>query len=228
MRSLTSQVPISHRSREHTPRAGDARSIDGFRYGPGYTGGVVTAIDLSSINIAATRLQAYDAQADYTLETDRAGALHFYAVATREPLLERRTVPTASFVDFVGFDSGVLEWRGNVGLDWSRGSWMLGWNAQYYDSYLVYAPGSTAATIATAILNQGSATIPSQTYHDVFARYRFGGSSTLTHGVLANTEILVGIQNVFNTSPPIVVSGNYSTYGDPRLRRYSITLRHNF
>jgi hypothetical protein len=52
-------------------------------------------------------------------------------------------------------------------------------------------------------------------------------------GILADSEITVGISNVLDTSPPLVaptgtIFNGYSPYGDPRLRRYSISLRKSF
>ena len=75
--------------------------------------------------------------------------------------------------------------------------------------------------------------IPRQVYHDLIATYRFDAASPFAGGMLANSEISFGIQNLFDKSPPILastspVSSGYSTYGDPRLRRYSISFRKNF
>ena len=52
-------------------------------------------------------------------------------------------------------------------------------------------------------------------------------------GLLADSQISFGVQNVFNTSPPIeassiLLAGGYSSYGDPRLRRYALVVTKNF
>lgn len=198
----------------------------------GFTGGVITSIDTRAVNIARTRVEAYDFQADYTLRTERLGTFHLYAVATWQPHFQRQTTARSAAVDSVGFSNGQLEWRGNAGLNWESGPWTLGWNAQYYGSYRPWAATDAPATINAVVLNQGSDTIPSQTYHDVFLRYRFGADARFPHVAFANTEILLGIQNIFDQSPPILAStgttGGYSTYGDPRLRRFSISVRKHF
>jgi len=200
----------------------------------GHTGGVITQIDETLINIAATRVEAYDFQVDYTLETNRLGALRFYTVATWQPHFENRILPASPLIDYVGFADGPLEWRGNAGLTWQRGPWTLGWNTQYYDSYSVLfgEPFSALLSNEQNVLNQGAATIRSQTYHDFSAGYRFADSSAFVGGLLANTELLLSIQNVLDESPPILASaslfGGYSFYGDPRLRRFMLSVTKSF
>lgn len=196
----------------------------------GYTGGAITTIDRRFVNIARTLVGAYDIQADYTLPTQRHGDIHFYAVATWQRAFERQAVPSAAITDMVGFDSGPGEWRGNAGLTWEHGPWSLNWNTQYYDSYRPYGSTATAATIDGIVLNQGSARIPAQMYHDVLAGYTFDQSSKALGGLLALTKFSIGIRNVFDEAPPIVVGRpeGYSSYGDPRMRVYALSIRKSF
>ncbi len=82
-------------------------------------------------------------------------------------------------------------------------------------------------------VSQGSAWIPTQTYHDAYGRYRFDNAPGFAWGLLENTELQVSVQNVLNTSPPILASAaslyaGYATEGDPRLRRYSIAFTKRF
>jgi len=78
-----------------------------------------------------------------------------------------------------------LKWRGNAGLTWESGPWTAGVERTVFDSYFAYAGRSSSSVIAAAVLNQGSARIPSQTYHDLSVSYRFkkiGGLSGLLGG----------------------------------------------
>lgn len=59
----------------------------------------------------------------------------------------------------------------------------------YYDSYFAYAATAAAATMATTVLNQDSAKIPSQTYDDWIATYRFGASDRFANGLLDGGEV---------------------------------------
>lgn len=199
----------------------------------GYTGGVITQANLRSLNLAGKWIEAWDVQADYTWKTMGKGEIQAFAVATWQPHLETQLYATAPILETVGYYS-VIKLRGNAGLTWTRGAWTLGWNAQYYASYYNYTASSSAATIASAVLNQGSATIPSQVYHDISASYRWNGNFTGWKRLLAQSQVTLGVQNVLNTSPPIIASISpfgptaYSNFGDPRLRRYTISLRKKF
>lgn len=194
----------------------------------GFSGGAILGIDFSSVNVAATKLDVVDIQADYELDTESAGLFKFYAIGSWQPELERQTVPDSGFVDYVGFNGGILEWRGNVGINWYLGSWSAGWNAQYYDSYRVTVPGASAAQVELAARNQGTEWIPSQTYHDAYVGYRFNSAFNFFDG----SELKLGVQNLFDKFPPILATtattGGYSTYGDPRLRRFVLTFRKSF
>ena len=196
----------------------------------GYTGGVVTTLDISAVNTAKTIVEAYDIQANYRIETLGKGDFEFYAVFSHQNAFSTQVTPLSEVVESAGFSGSPLEWRGNFGLNWSRGNWTLGWNGQYFDSYYVYEAGSPVADVISA--SQGSETVPSQTYYDVFARYQFGKDFRALSGALSDTEVSVGIQSVFDKSPPILATssglGGYSTYGDPRLRRYSLNIRKRF
>ncbi len=196
----------------------------------GYTRGPILAIDNGNINIAHSDVDAYDLQADYVWETAY-GSFAANIIASYQPHLMQQVFSDTPEYDLVGYGDGPLKWRGNGGLSWSRGSWTAGWNMQYFHSYKIYNPTDIAFIVDSAILDQGSDTIPRQSYHDVFARYRFDAPA-FDIDLLRNAEIQVSIQNVFDSSPPILATssagGGYSFYGDPRLRRYSISVSKSF
>ncbi len=201
----------------------------------GFTGGVITDLNDSQINISQTKVEAVDIQADYDWNTAY-GMFRAYVIGTHMLHREYRAVADSALIDPVGYANGPLEWRGNGGLNWQRGVWSAGWNAQWYNSYKSYnfspldQPGYEAY-IAGVVLNYGRARIPRQIYHDMFVKYRVE-ESALAGGMLANSEIMLGISNVFDTLPPALPTtntlGGYSRYGDPRLRRYSISFRKSF
>jgi iron complex outermembrane recepter protein len=193
---------------------------------PSWPGPVILIKDYL-VNIAKSSVEAYDLSAEYLFDTVAAGHFHLYAVATRQTQFERQLVPGSAPYDSVGFSDGPLEWRGNAGLDWTMSHWSMGWNAQYYSSYNIGVSNASPAFNAFAYLLQGSDRIPSQTYHDLNVRYHF---SARPSSWLDNLVISGGIQNVFDTHPPPIAApvNGYSTYGDPRLRRYSLTVAKHF
>jgi outer membrane receptor protein involved in Fe transport len=111
--------------------------------------------------------------------------------------------------------------RASGGLTWTRGAVSLTWQAQYYHHYII-------STNATFVALQGrDGYVPSQVYHDAAATYSFGSGA----GWLADTQLRLGIQNVFNKRPPVDMNFTYmmySVFGDPRLASYTLSLRHSF
>ena len=192
----------------------------------GFTGGAIQFLDRRLVNLANTRVEVWDLRADYEIISMNRGKFRFYAAATKQTEYITRVIPSAAAVNSVGFRDGPLSLRFNAGLDWIKGNWTVSWNSQYYDDYLVTNSSGTSSALFIAV--QGSNRIPSQDYHDLNIQYRFIGAR---FSLLKNADISVGIENVFNDYPPVMAlgfgssfAGTYSFYGDPRLRRFSLSL----
>ena len=206
------------------------RVVRGPELGDGLPGPVIF-LDTSLINIDQTLVKALDFQIDYSIWTARYGSFYLHAVATNQLSYSRRYTPELPLLNSVGFKDGPLKWRGNMGLDWNKGSLWLGWNMQYYDSYLVYGRDDGQSSIDYNIRVQGSDRIPKQYYHDLSFKYDAGASWSSRIPFLKGVMITGGIQNVFDKSPPIDAlssDAGYSTYGDPRLRRYTLQITKSF
>jgi hypothetical protein len=199
----------------------------------GYAVGVVTAIDTTSFNIGRTFVEAVDAQGDYLIPTQRLGDFRLRAAATWQPHLRRKADPESPVVDYVGYADGPLAWRANGGLDWSKGATTVGFNVSYYARYRVYDRLDTAATAAALTLWQGSPWVRAQAYVDLFA------TRQLSFGKVSGArelQVRFGVQNVLDSSPPVIArpvvfgftSFNYSSYGDPRRRRFELSLVGHF
>jgi iron complex outermembrane recepter protein len=188
--------------------------------------GPIIQIDQSYLNFATTRVQAYDIQIDYSRDIGAYGTLHPYVVATAQEELTRKLVldPAVPPINYVGDggSDGPVRWTGNMGLDWyATPGLTLSWNAQYTHSYCL-------AFGCERVIAQGAAEIPAQVYHDIALTYAFSEPRD-SWKMLGNTTVNFGVQNVFNKEPPIIADGmNYSQYGDPRLRRYSLMVRKSF
>ena len=198
----------------------------------GYSAGPITGINASTLNLATTRIRAIDIQIDYEAKT-RFGNFQVNTIATWQPKFGRRTIPGTNIVESAGYNAGPLKWKGNAGIHWDNGPWSAGINAQYYDSYFVYPAGSSAASISLAELNQGSSKIPSQVYVDANIGWRFNNRQAASAGLLSNLEVSLSIQNLLDKRPPIEATAlpngfGYSTYGDPRLRNFRLTIRRSF
>jgi iron complex outermembrane recepter protein len=194
--------------------------------GDPYGVGPITSVDITSVNIARAEVTAYDVQLDYERATSRAGKFGFYGYATWQPHYLTQLLPGLAFIENAGVtSSNPLRFKANAGLRWKRGRLSAGWNARYFDSYVV-------STNATVLLNQGARMVPSQIYHDLTLGYRFEGASSgsALSRAMAWTEIQFAVKNVFNTHPPFD-AGNayyYSGFADPRLATYVLSLKRSF
>ena len=197
----------------------------------GYTGGHIQSLNFSLINTARTQLQAWDLQGEFDHETEHLGMFHVYLGGTYQAQYRVTTLPTSVPYNTAGHADGPLKFRLNGGIDWTFKHWNAGWNVQFYDGYSVTFASLPASDNLSTIALQGASRIPSQAYHDLNVRYRFfgGGSS-----ILKNSDISISIQNIFDKYPPVLSSGlggplgTFSAYGDPRLRRFSISARKSF
>jgi iron complex outermembrane receptor protein len=192
----------------------------------GYTGGIVTAVDTTNFATGSTTVDALDLQLEYGVPIGRFGNLQFQGAATWQPKLHRDLGPEDGTLDYVGYSNGPLAWRANGGVKWSLGAQTLGLVLTYYDSYKVATAGASAATAATLATLQDGPNIPSQVYLDLFAArtFKVGASRRAM-------DLRVGVQNLLNHTPPLLVADggtNYSTYGDPRLRRFEINVVSRF
>lgn len=165
-----------------------------------YTGGRISELYVGYVNIARSGLEAYDVQTDYTWNT-AFGAFTANAIASYQPHLVQQVLDSSDELDRAGYSGGALKLRGNAGLTWTLGSWSAGWNMQYFDAYRVYAVTASDTSRDNAVLSQGAALIPTQTYHDLFARYRFEGAAGFAFGILKNAELTMAVQNALDASP---------------------------
>lgn len=206
------------------------RLVRGPALGDGLPG-PVTYLDVSLVNIDRTEIEALDFQLGYSLWSDRYGSFYLHGIASRQLSSSRRVSPQSAMQNHVGFLDGPLRWRGTLGLDWMYGALSVGWNMQYFDSYLIYERDAPPSDVDLLTRIQGSRKIPRQQYHDVAFKYNLDNGLAARFPILTGVVISGGIQNVFNTLPPIDANSGgagYSTYGDPRLRRYTIEITKSF
>ena len=195
----------------------------------GFTVGRVTALDMTLINAGRTKVEAVDLQVDWRLPPQGIGDLRVYGGLTWEPTFVTGGAPGAPMIDKVGYSDGPLEWRGNGGVEWARGSLTVDLNAQYYASYNVAFADPASVGNPELIRDQGAARIPAQVYVDLSLRKRF--TAPFGRDPLRVLEARLSVQNLFDRSPPIVASSEnlgFSPYGDPRRRWITASLTARF
>jgi hypothetical protein len=185
----------------------------------GLTGGIVTQTDLRGLFLGKSVVEAVDIEADWTLSAGRLGTFRSYARATWQPTLRRQIAANELWFDAAGDTNGPLSWRGHGGVDWLRGSTSIGVNVQYFGSYAAtYSDPYLESRNPQIVRFQGGKRVRPQVYFDLSLQHRFNRLLELTAGVV----------NIFDHSPPLEGEAlnrfGYSFYGDPRRRRFELTI----
>ena len=204
------------------------------------TTGLITTVDDSYVNAIEYKTSGWDLKVDYRKST-AFGTLGLHAAATFIRYDQRQYSIGSPYLEYASFpnDGGEAKIKANATLSWEYRGWTAAWTSTYYSGYWQSnSPGSPSyfqfgpSTYYTAA--QGSNTIPSQIYHDIFASYTFNKGShggSFSDSLLSNVTVQFGIKNVFNTLPPFDAFSYpyfYSYYGDPRLRDFRIAVKKGF
>ena len=110
----------------------------------------------------------------------------------------------------------------------------MGVNVAFYDGYRIYDRLEDPGAIPLMVLQQGASRVHAQAYVDLFAARRIVLDGAV--GGLRELQVRFGVQNILDHSPPVIAQPgglgsttfNYSTYGDPRRRRFEINLIGHF
>lgn len=186
----------------------------------GFGVGPIVGLNQSLLNFSKIDINAYDLSLSYQGSPSQFGQVSFASRATRTLHYIEQLVPASPSQERAG-NFGSLKWVANASIEWSLRNWSAGWQTQYYDGYWL------SPTHAINV-SQGSASVRSQTYHDLFVEFRSAKSPG--YDVFSDVKVLFGVRNVFNKEPPIVVTEatGYSPVGDPRLARYYLSLEKSF
>ena len=189
----------------------------------GYTGGKVTMIDSRAMNAGSLTVKTLDGRVDWAFPL-LAGTLRLNGAVTVQ-LRNTIEAPFAAGLDRVDYSQSPLRWRANGGAEWTVGATSIGANLQFFGPYKNY-PAEAQSFAEPYIEIQGSPRVHSQAYLDLFASRRFG-----LHGAGRDHEISLdfGIVNLLDHAAPYEASVNlqgpqYSQFGDPRGRRFELTL----
>jgi iron complex outermembrane recepter protein len=194
----------------------------------GYAAGRIIVLYSGLANLGRTVAETVEAQLDWTLPPVLGGETRVYGSGTWQPTLRTRRRPGLPWLDRVGYLDGPLEWRGNAGVQWARGPLLLDLNLQYLGrSSPRYSPFSNIV-VQNAAFNQARTYIPSRVYLDLAARRRFEFAAG---HALRSLDVRFAVQNLLDTTPPIVADANnmgYDYRGDPRRRRFELGLSGHF
>lgn len=211
---------------------------------------VITQVDASMVNLYHRETEGWDLSASYAKTTEW-GRFSFFGVGSIIRHNKEQYSQTQPEFDTAGYhpsEGGVPTVKANYSVNWERGGWTAGWTVRHQSSYKQYGAAGGPLSVRNAngavysmtyITAQGSDTVPSQEYHDVFVGYAFdkpGEKGSATRPVSAaklldGVSVQVGVRNVFDKVPPLdVIYTSYflSPYGDVSLRSFWVTVRKRF
>ena len=209
--------------------------------------GLITQVDVSSLNLYSRDQLGWD----FTLDYYRPTPIGTFTLHTVESLvLHSRfqyslTLPQYDDVGFPEETGGQVKYRINTTVGWEKGSWNASWTTRYYDRYHIYggagggisAQNANGGDFSTYAAAQGGEFIAAQIYHDLTIGYTFGrakgATSRLSERMLDGVSVQVGIKNVFNTTPAFDAGafaglGYISGLADIRLRDGWISVKKAF
>jgi iron complex outermembrane receptor protein len=195
----------------------------------GYTGGRIHTLDARANNGGSLEVDSLDLRTEWPAEF-LGGRLKLYADAT----YHMRNVVKGLFRPDQrrdGYREGPLRWRANGGFDWSNAWLNIGANLQYVGDYRIIFDDNSPGGDDLHIMLQGSREVPSQTYLDLNATWWLPVPSS---GPVKDLALHFGVANVLDEEPPRENSFvfrqrfGYSRYGDPRQRRFELTLSTHF
>lgn len=224
-----------------------AGSVYGSRITRDATTNRITQVNISNLNLYHLTTEGWDLSADYTVKTG-VGAFNLGAVESVIEHLKTQFSPTQPEYEAAGYnpaENGAPKNKTSVTLNWEGQRWSAGWATRAISSYKVHGavggPSSrqnaSGGVFGNFIAAQGSDTVESQMYHDVFAGYSFGrqsGSRSMREKLFAGLTVQLGVRNVFGHAPPLDVNGNgnatyfLSPYGDLRGRSFWLNVKKAF
>jgi outer membrane receptor protein involved in Fe transport len=163
------------------------------------TGQLSTVVGTNE-NLGVERTEGLDIGANYTYVTQGYGAFTASNDATYVFKFQSQNLPNGPFIVDNGtigtslYSQGFPRLRDNFSLDWRFGDFQLGYRMRYIDGMLFY-PLLTPSQVA-------SYRTPQVFYHDIVGTYDW-----------RNFSFNVGIDNVFDKSPPYV--NDTTTNTDP-------------
>ncbi|SDA11597.1 TonB-dependent receptor [Sphingomonas sp. NFR15] len=197
----------------------------------GYTGGLITSVDSSSLQNGRTVTDSVDGLMDFSFSLNGAGIIAVHAATAWQPRFRRIIGFGLPSRNYVGVTDGAPAFRGNAGARFTAGPLTLSADAQLTGRYRITSALEFLQDIDEryAVVHQGGADIAAQARFDLAVEYRVSIADGGLAGRPRAMSIRFGVQDAFDTRPKTVVnaSGAYNTYLDPRRRRFDLTVAAN-
>jgi iron complex outermembrane receptor protein len=210
--------------------------------------GPIVLVNDTDLNAPETITSSYNIEVDYTVRTASAGTFKLSGIANSWQHYEIQSVVGGAFVEQLGnpYVSGttpangggaaLAKFKGNLGLDWTKGPFSAGWLVRYVGPY---NDGAEYGVGGADFYDLGTVNgwVSGQIYHDAYIGYKVGRAESRTSWwmrALANTKIQVGVINLFDHIPPYDVGPGgiglasplyESGYGSDRLAEYHFSVK---
>lgn len=179
--------------------------------------GRITYIDNSPVNISLRLLSGYDTRLSYTYSSPRLGRFTLNAGATKQTRNRSYLRPGANGLATVGLANRPLRATGN--LNWSRGPWGAGVTHIWQEGYRTSVTAGPDWPVYTNWNGQVS-------YN--FSKSALGTRKDWIGRAFDRARLQAAVMNVLDEGLVLSPTGGVAPYLDPRLRRYTITLRKGF
>lgn len=176
-------------------------------------------------NLGKEEAKGVDFSTSYFWNSDRFGRFDLGASASYLESLKRQQFTAAPAFEYVGWltdvtfnnatgnpspgtgDDAYLKWKGTVFANWGKGPVDVHVVGNYLDGYQDFTFDWSPANPTDP---DGFRQVESTMIWDVSASYEFGQNGD---GWLSDTQLRVGVNNVFNTDPPFVSSWGNNAVG---------------
>ncbi len=200
--------------------------------------GEITSLINDYINVGSRELSGVDLGFQYRLPALSVGQFTLKGEATRNLQRDDELADDGVVVDQLGKD-GRAKWVANLTLNWKRGAWSAGWFTTYYGAS-ADTSAATTKEIYEALGQPKSITpfndngimryylrVKPAILHNVRTGYAFGAGAPTW---LRHSSVNVGINNVFDTEPPVADDDEGFMVGtvNPRGRQFTLKFERRF
>jgi iron complex outermembrane recepter protein len=165
--------------------------------------GAVNQLSRGNANLGQIKTEGVDLELRYRLPRYSWGQVNLRSETTYLDEYSTKSSATANWIDFSG-EYDFHRWKSNFTADWSLGNWSATWGMRYLspvlDQCLNIPRGwecNEPQTRRAGASSAGANRLPSLTYHDISAGYKFAWNGALR----------VGVNNVFNKAPRFTLLG---------------------
>jgi iron complex outermembrane receptor protein len=190
------------------------------------------------INLSGRRIQGYEIGLQYRFPKQRFGQFNLRADTTRYVMRTSQSEAGAVWLDELG-RNGRAKWRASASLNWRLAAWSAGWFTSYFGGFVDTSAATTEAVYnalgkpgyIAAFNDNGIARyllkVEPYIQHNAWLSYRFKASQ---HRWLKDVSVRVGVNNVFDTEPPLADEGFgfFTGSANPRGRQFSLELARKF